>query len=62
MIPRFTAGDITTKLIRDSKNCQTCDNKMLGIFDYKLRTDCVDCTVKCESPLEILTRLQIMNR
>lgn len=64
MIEKFMAGDITTQLIRNSKSCWKCENKMLGIFSYILRTKCRSCSIKtkCESPMEILDRLKIINR
>ncbi len=62
MAENYTSGDINTKLIRDSKLCWGCDNKMLGIFSYSLRTRCASCgDISCESPEETLKRLQIIN-
>lgn len=62
MAANYTSGDITAQLIRDSKNCWGCDNKMLGIFSYCKRTKCISCGGKsCESPEELLKRLQIVN-
>lgn len=62
MAGNYTVTDISTTLIEASKNCWVCHRPMLGIFSYSKRTKCISCGgSSCESPGELLKRLQIIN-
>lgn len=52
-------------------HCRVCDSAMLGVYHNKIRDICEPCggraisannSSECESPLEVLERLNITNR
>lgn len=57
------ADEVLMNHLREhSVKCVICKTPMLAIFSHKTRYSCVDCTSTIESPLEILTKLKIIDR